>query len=77
MIKAQAITEQGIVLVLGLSHENLRKLKDEDMPIRFEGKEIGLPVIKSVFIFAGKDEATMQQMLKDNGFIGPDTRVFD
>jgi hypothetical protein len=50
-------------LIFGLSEINLEKLKAGD-PILFDLAELGLPSQK-VFIFHGKDEDTMKQMMKD------------
>ncbi len=74
MIKCVARGAQGAVVVLGLSHENLRRLRD-GQPIRFYGDELGLPGVHAVTIFAGESEDTMEQMLREHGLIGPGTRV--
>lgn len=58
MIKAK----KGYQLILGLSDENIRRLKNDE-PIKFNMKDVGFGDIE-VFIFAGKDEQTMQQQLK-------------
>ena len=60
MIKAK----RGNQLVLGLSDENLERLK-KDQPIKFNLNELGMGDIE-VFIFNGKDEQTMQKMMKDS-----------
>jgi hypothetical protein len=60
MIKAK----KGNRLILGLSDENLRRLKGGE-PISFNLKEVGFDDIE-VIIFNGKDEQTMQQELKDS-----------
>jgi len=57
MIKAK----MGTTLILGLSDENLRRLKNDE-PIKFNMKEVGFGDI-DVFIFNGKDEQSMKQMM--------------
>jgi len=69
MIKAK----KGNMLVIGLSDENLKKLK-ADQPIKFNMKEVGFDQDVDVFIFNGKDEQTMFQMLKAS--INPLKTVF-
>ena len=58
MIKAK----QGNRVILGLSDENLKRLK-ENLPIKFNLQELGMDDIE-VVIFNGKDEQVMQQMMK-------------
>ncbi len=58
MMKAK----KGNMLILGLSDENLRRLKNDE-PIKFNMVEVGFPDI-DVLIFNGKDEQTMRQMVK-------------
>ena len=60
MIKAK----KGNMLILGLSDENIERLK-RDEPIKFNMSAVGFPDI-DVFIFSGKDEQTMQAMMKDS-----------
>lgn len=63
MIKAK----KGNMLIIGLSDENLRRLKNNE-PIKFNMQEVGMNDI-DVFIFNGRDEQTMQIMM--NGSIHP------
>lgn len=58
MIKAK----QGNTLILGLSDENLKRLKNGE-PIKFNMKEVGFDNI-DVVIFNGKDEQKMKNDLK-------------
>lgn len=58
-------------IILGLSDENLRRLKD-DQPIKFNLKELGLEDVE-VIIFNGKDESSMINTFIDN--IGPNTKI--
>lgn len=68
MITFSAEGEDGQQIIgVGLSHENLRRLKD-NQPIANEQ----LPGIK-LLIFAGETEASIEEQLQE--FIGPDTKV--
>jgi hypothetical protein len=48
---------------IGLSHENLRRLKD-GQPIRFNLSELAMPAT-DVLIFAGKTEDGMKAQLEE------------
>lgn len=62
MIKFTANTPNGRMLLgLGLSHENLTRLKD-GIPIRFKGEPVGVPNY-DIMIFAGKTEESMAKEL--------------
>lgn len=62
MIKFTAKTADGRKLLgLGLSHENLKRLK-ANKPIRFKGEPLGLDGI-DVLIFAGATEISMAKNL--------------
>lgn len=62
MIKFTTTTADNRKLLgLGLSHENLKRLKD-NQPIRFKGEPLGLEGI-DILIFAGKTETSMAQEL--------------
>jgi glutamine amidotransferase PdxT len=65
MIKAK----KGKMMILGLSDENLKRLK-RDQPIKFNMKDLGFDDV-DVFIFNGKDEQVMQKMMSDAGLIDP------
>jgi translation initiation factor 2 alpha subunit (eIF-2alpha) len=58
---------KGNMIILGLSDKNIEKLK-QDMPIKFNLKELGLPDY-DVLIFTAKDEQAMYEMMK--GAIDP------
>jgi hypothetical protein len=60
MIKAL----KGNMIVIGLSDSNIESLK-KDKPILFNLKELGLPDF-DVFIFSGKDEQAMFEMMKSS-----------
>lgn len=60
MIKAK----QGNRIILGLSDENLRRLKNNE-PIRFNLNELGIGDW-DVLIFNGKDEQTMKSEMKEH-----------
>jgi hypothetical protein len=59
------------LVVLGLSHENLRRLKAGN-PIRFDGEDVGLADAE-VLIFSGLDERTMAREVAD--LVGPQTQT--
>lgn len=62
MIKARGIGPDGRnVLVLGLSHGNLDRLRAGE-PIQFDGAPYGYP--GTIFIFAGKDEFAMGALIQ-------------
>ena len=62
MIKFTATTADGRKLLgLGLSHENLERLKN-NQTIRFKGEPLGMRGV-DILIFAGKTEASMSEEL--------------
>lgn len=62
MIKFTTTTaDKRKLLGLGLSHENLKRLKD-NKPIRFKGEPLGLDGF-DVLIFAGETEESMAKEL--------------
>jgi hypothetical protein len=63
--------EAGRVVVLGLSHENLARLK-AGKPIDIDGDELGLGATRIV-IFAGETEQSMMAQVQE--LIGPGTKV--
>jgi len=63
MIKAIAKTTDHDLIVIGLSHENLKRLK-AGKPIHFDLKELGIKGYQ-MFIFAGKTEESMKKELKE------------
>lgn len=69
MVKAK----KGNTVILGLSDLNIKYLK-EGKPIRFSLKELGMDDT-IVYIFNGKDEETMAEMMKDQ--IGKETIIHD
>jgi hypothetical protein len=63
------------LIVLGLSHMNIQKLK-EGRPIKFNGADIGISSDIEFMIFAGETEQSMQRELSSFiGPIGPETVV--
>lgn len=64
----------GDVLLMGITDENVRRLKD-GQPIRcdFESRGINISDIKKVVIFHGKDMDSLMEQVKP--FLGPETRV--
>lgn len=64
MIKAKLKGKDGPIIVLGLSHENLRRLKDRK-PILFDLSELGIQPSVPVMIFTGKDEDAMRAELAE------------
>jgi hypothetical protein len=75
MIKMVANAKRGnrplTVVLLGLSHQNLDRLKAGE-PITVKGDDVHLPGAEIV-IFSGKDERTMQREMQE--LIGPETDV--
>jgi len=59
------------LVVLGLSHMNLARLKD-GQPIKFAGEDVGIAGVE-VLIFVGETEQSMARELSD--LIGPQTDV--
>ena len=63
MIKALSKDKNGeSVILLGLSHENLRRLR-EDQPILCDLRELGLT--GKVIIMAGETEDTIKVQIED------------
>lgn len=58
MIKARA----GNLVIIGLSDENLDKLRD-DKPIKFNAGELGLNDDLDIIIFNGRTEKEMAEMV--------------
>lgn len=73
MIKFRAAHDEGHIVGLGLSHENLKRLKG-GQPIRINAESIGLPGT-TILIFAGRTEQTMASQLRE--FITADTQVYE
>ena len=71
MIKGRA----GSVVLLGLSRANVERLM-QDQPIRFDGREVGLPGI-AIVIIGGETEQAMTDQLRAEGVIGTSTVVDD
>ena len=70
MIKALAKTDKGDLIVLGLSRENIRRLKG-GAPIDIDLSEMGLS--GHIVIFAGETEQSMAEELAE--LIGPETKM--
>lgn len=66
MMKARV----GDLVLLGLSDENLKRLK-AGQPIKFAGEDVKLPGVKTVLIFNAPTEAHMEQLRRDHGYIIP------
>jgi hypothetical protein len=61
------------IIVLGLSWENLRRLK-ECQPIHVDATtHAGFPEQLSILIFSGETESTMARQMRE--LIGPETKV--
>lgn len=75
MLKMAAKGQKGgkplQIVVLGLSHVNLDRLKAGE-PIVVNAAELGLPDTE-IFIFSGRDEMTMAREVEE--LIGPSTRT--
>lgn len=74
-MKATATGKDGAkLLVIGLSHRNLDKLREDGMEgfIEIDGGEIGWPG-HTILITAGETEAAMASRFEE--LIGPDTKT--
>ena len=60
------------LVVLGLSHKNLDKLR-EGIPIKFNGSTVMLDDDIEILIFSGETEQTMQREFAQ--YVGPGTEV--
>lgn len=72
MLKFGATTPEGELYGLGLSHENLARLKAGEA-IRVDLATLGGEGV--VLLFAGRDEGEMVEQLIDAGVVGPDTEL--
>lgn len=73
MLKASAPTKDGGTLViLGLSHENVRRMREQDNPVLVDLDDLNVPGVK-VMIFVGETEESMTREMMS--LIGPDTNV--
>lgn len=71
MLKALARTPKGPYLLVGLSEENVLRLKN-DRPLVVGLKEFGLPSVEgTLFMFYGRTELEMATMLQRGGLIDP------
>lgn len=68
MIKAVA----GNAVILGLSDENMKRLS-EGKPIKFNLKDLNLPIDLDIVIFNGRTEEEMYKDFLDK--IGPNTKM--
>lgn len=66
MLKLRVMTDNGPILVLGLSATNIERLQD-GMPIKVNLAEMGLQ--GQVFIFTGATEDSMLKELQDAGLV--------
>ena len=58
--------DQPDLVILGLSDENLRRLR-EDMPILVNGEALGLDV--DIAVIAGRTEDTIQEQMRQAGML--------
>lgn len=58
-VKAKSTTDGKDMLLLGLSDENMKRLKD-GQPIKFNAKDVGFPHME-IMIFNGRTEAEMYE----------------
>lgn len=75
MIKARATGPDSTIWVFGLSRANIERLM-EGHPILMKGQDLGLEKPVDLMLFFGETEASMEQMLRDNELIGPDTKTY-
>lgn len=73
MIKARA----GNLLLLGLSHANLDRLRADGLngAIRIKGKDIGLPI--EIWITAAETEDAIARMLLESKLVTAQTEIID
>lgn len=71
MIKARAAQH----VILGLSRMNVERLM-QDMPIRFDGAEVGVPGITFVIV-GGETEQAIEADLRRVGAVTDETVVID
>lgn len=67
MIKAVGRAGDRPLIIIGLSDENLRRLRD-DQPIRFDLADLGLPPAL-VLILGGPTEDAIVDQLHENGLL--------
>jgi hypothetical protein len=72
MIKYQGELDGKPLVGIGLSDENLRRLK-EGAPIHINLLEVNLPYNVTILLFAGPTEETMVERLRSVGAITPKT----
>lgn len=82
MVKFAALGPDGkTVLGLGLTDENLRRLKAGEPIAVLVAEVIGAPSPPAnkmtVMLFWGKDEDAIKALFEENGLIGPGTTVVD
>lgn len=58
--------DQPDLVILGLSDENLRRLR-EDMPILVNGRELGIAV--DIAVIAGRTEDSIQEQMRKGGML--------
>jgi hypothetical protein len=66
MLKARA----GDLVILGLSDENLKRLK-AGQPIKFAGADLRLDGVQTVLIFNAPTEADMERLMREQGYVIP------
>ena len=72
MIKFLYEKEESTLVGLGISEENVRRLKD-DQPIVVKLSDMGITTDIQVLIFYGKDEKEMEKTLRP--YIGEKTKI--
>jgi len=73
MLKVTLKGDDGrVVLLLGLSAENLRRLAAAQ-PITFTGEEVGIPAIREVIVLAAETHEAVARMLAERGLVPAET----
>lgn len=76
MIIARSMNDGNELLILGLTHANLRELqKGHPMRLTSETHGAGIPLGWTIAIVYGEDEAAIAEDLKRAGGITADTKV--
>jgi hypothetical protein len=63
MLKMKAKTDNGDIVIFGLSNENIKRMK-QNKPMLIDLKELGIPGVK-IMIFTGETEDKMFEDLKE------------
>ena len=74
MLRASAKTPNGPLIICGITDGNILRLKDGH-PIKAELRSFGVDLPGSLVIIHGTTEADIEQMMRSNGLVGPETHT--